>query len=653
MVRSWIISATVASTALVSPGSAATLRGAFHSTPQNRSTESTEDSAFDAFITEWFEDFLARRPLDALALGHRPKGCGQLKTGDAWGRASPEAHKLFLKQDQGWLAEMEQRFSASVGSRSMADERKVSFMVLQNRVSEMQDALLHGDFAAPSGDLFGCRLGVGGCQAQVASLLQSFKVESEEDGECFVQLLDDLPNYMNDHIERLNSTRSRKAVLFRQVLDHVRSDCEKVLPEAGKEQDPQQSHVYRNLVSKLQGPDANISATRQALLLKDAEHGILHGLWPAFRALREFIDSIAHEAPAGDRGLVSAYGSEGLKAYSAMLHSLNLISNVSSVHKRSLRLVQQGREDIEHFAKAAFAPGRPPASFSETLGELRTKFFQDRFPDTLDGSVAFLATMGEYLADTKARLSAKRNGQAEFFPEDVPKLSAFRPPSLAAAVVGGLPAAALPTTPDAAHGVAYAADATSLPKAEMQALAFREAVPGRQMLAARTDMLLPTLPALRVLLGEEAFAEGWAAYAGDDIALNLPGNLSMGTQLAVLHFRQLRAVRAVVDTGLHGLGWNSEMARHFYQQNSLASDSDAKTLVEEHLARPGQALKELAGYQCIRSARDELEHSLQQHFDKDWDASLNSAFLHHGRLPLPLVGDVVRADLEGRVHGKH
>ena len=167
-------------------------------------------------------------------------------------------------------------------------------------------------------------------------------------------------------------------------------------------------------------------------------------------------------------------------------------------------------------------------------------------------------------------------------------------------------------------------------KYDKEALVLHEAVPGHifQLTLARA---LEGLPDIRKFYGNSAYGEGWALYAE-----------SLGSQLGVYRdpysrFGQLaserfRAVRLVVDTGIHEDGWTRQQAIEYFRQHapdvSLAE-------VDRYIAWPGQALSYKIGQLRIRQLRTLAEQQLGARFDiRDF----HDAVLRNGRLPLELAG---------------
>ncbi len=171
-------------------------------------------------------------------------------------------------------------------------------------------------------------------------------------------------------------------------------------------------------------------------------------------------------------------------------------------------------------------------------------------------------------------------------------------------------------------------------KYNKEALVLHEAVPGH-IFQITLAQALEGLPAIRRFYGNSAFVEGWALYAE-----------SLGSQLGVYvdpknHFGQLaserfRAVRLVVDTGIHGLGWTREQAIDYFRAH--APDA-AISEVDRYISWPAQALSYKMGQLKIRQLRTQAEQKLGAKFDV---RDFHDAVLRNGTLPLELLGEQVQ-----------
>ena len=175
----------------------------------------------------------------------------------------------------------------------------------------------------------------------------------------------------------------------------------------------------------------------------------------------------------------------------------------------------------------------------------------------------------------------------------------------------------------------------------MRTLAYHEGIPGHvyQMTQA---LKLKGLPTFRRLYPFNAYSEGWALYAEylgwlsgheDDTASDAVLN-NLGRLQALLW----RAVRLVVDTGIHAMRWSRQEAIDYMVETTGLPERDVVTEVERYIVMPGQACAYYLGYMALVSLRKKAEAILGESFDIK---AFHDVVLNNGGLPLPLLTQVV------------
>jgi uncharacterized protein (DUF885 family) len=178
------------------------------------------------------------------------------------------------------------------------------------------------------------------------------------------------------------------------------------------------------------------------------------------------------------------------------------------------------------------------------------------------------------------------------------------------------------------------------PRHEVEALAFHESIPGHHIQIALAQELTG-LPDFRKHLGVTAFVEGWGLYAeglADELGL-YSGPLE---RLGRLSFSAWRAIRLVVDTGVHALGWSRARAIAFMEENAALSTENVVNEVDRYIAWPAQALAYKLGELEIRRLRADARRRLGDRFDL---RGFHDALLGSGAVSLP----VLRAQIDAWV----
>jgi prolyl oligopeptidase len=182
------------------------------------------------------------------------------------------------------------------------------------------------------------------------------------------------------------------------------------------------------------------------------------------------------------------------------------------------------------------------------------------------------------------------------------------------------------------------------PKYEIEVLTVHEAMPGHHLQIA-LQQELGDMPNFRRFMGFTAFVEGWGLYSeslGEDLGLYKDPYSKFGA----LTYEMWRAVRLVVDTGLHYKGWTRQQAIDFFKDNAAKTELDIINEIDRYIGNPGQALAYKIGQLKILSLRANAEAELGDDFDI---RAFHDHLLGAGALPLDLLEQRMDAWLNGQL----
>jgi uncharacterized protein (DUF885 family) len=325
--------------------------------------------------------------------------------------------------------------------------------------------------------------------------------------------------------------------------------------------------------------------------------------------------------PPEQAGLLYVPG--GVPAYaSCVRNGTTLPFDPDELHRLGLAALAEIEEQIGELGRAALG--------TSDVDDIMVRFRKDPALTAPDGAAA-MARAAAAIARAEERLP-------DMFRSPLPPPCAVEPmpPHMAGF---GAPPYYSPPARDGSRPGAYLFNDMRPGQAgswALEATAFHEGVPGHHAQFARMQ-LLPDLPLLLTGFYVVPHGEGWGLYAerlADEFGLYSDEMQRLG----MLGCAAWRAVRLVVDSGLHARGWSRARAREFALAHSPMPEDFVDAEIDRYIALPGQALGYLVGQREILRLRDEARARLGAAFDiRDF----HSAVLDHGSLPLAVLGQVV------------
>ncbi len=402
----------------------------------------------------------------------------------------------------------------------------------------------------------------------------------------------------------------------------------RVLDEMGAfiGQTPQENPLYTVFRDKLL-QCKNIRAPQREKLLAAAEHAIQSTVYPAYQ---KFIDYCAAlEQKADDRDGFWKLP-EGEACYAYYLRS-NTTTDYTPEQVHEIGLQEVERIEAEMRAILAQLGYTNIASPTRLLAELAR---DERFlyPNTDEGRAQCLADYQRILDEVNAAiepyfgLRPKARLKVERIPEFREKTSAgayYQPGDISG------------TRP----GIFFAnlRDMREIPKFGMKTLAYHEGIPGHHFQLSLA-MELRGVPFFRRLVPFTAYAEGWALYA-EKLAreIGMYRDDPYG-ELGALDSELFRAVRLVVDTGIHHKRWTRAQAIEYMEAHSASAHESVVSEVERYIVMPAQACAYKIGEIKILALREKARQALGPRFEL---RRFHDVILGHGAMPLEILERVV------------
>jgi uncharacterized protein (DUF885 family) len=373
--------------------------------------------------------------------------------------------------------------------------------------------------------------------------------------------------------------------------------------------------------------DAGKASPQQAVELEArVRTALLTNFGPAYQRVIDWLEADLANAPVGKVGVGQL--PNGSAWYEAALF-LNTSTQLTAeeIHQTGLAEVVRIRAEMEAVkARTGFT-----GSMTEFFTYLRTdpRFF---ITNTDEGRAQYLQKAETYLAGMKPKLPDyfARLPKADLV---VRRVESFREEA------GGAANYAAPPADGSTPGVFYVhlLDMTALPLWQLEPTAYHEGVPGHH-LQVGLQRELTDAPRFMSASRYNAFSEGWGLYA-EALAKEMGFYQDPYSDFGRLSLEQWRAVRLVVDTGLHAMGWSEDEAVQYFFDNVPMPEAAVRSEVQRYITQPGQAVSYKVGMMTIQRLRDEAKAALGERFDY---RQFHDTVLGVGSLPLPV--------LETRVH---
>ena len=362
---------------------------------------------------------------------------------------------------------------------------------------------------------------------------------------------------------------------------------------------------------------AGIGAADRARLTAEYRKSLSTVVYPALQRMRDFLanEYLAHAREGA--GLLYMKGGDKCYRY--------LIESTTTERLDPEQVHQLGLSEVARITKG----------FEEIRQQVGFKGSLHQFFDYMRTSPRFQPKSKEQLEQGFAAVKRKVEAKVPLFFSKVPRAGLVIKPYPAYREKFEAGGSYDQGTPDGSRPGTFYFNAYNLPSRstwEETTLFMHEGEPGHhfQISLAQEN---PNLPAFMRFGGNTAYVEGWALYAE---SLGYPMNMYTDPyqRFGNLNDEMLRAMRLVVDTGIHSKGWTRDQSIQYMLDNSGESKTDATAEVERYIAIPSQALAYKIGQLTISRLRDKAKAALGPRFDiREYHAQV----LDTGALPLPIL----------------
>jgi uncharacterized protein (DUF885 family) len=542
----------------------------------------------DALIAEQWEYVMRMAPEFASILGDK-------RYNDRWTDGSEKAVYANLEETKKFRA----RFAA-IDTAGLPEQEVLNEALMLRQLDRTLEGARFTPWLMPVTQFFGPHINI----PQLVSLLPFDSVKDYDD---YITRLNTMPRVFDDAIDLMRKGMSEKLMPPRFLLEKAAGQAEKVA--AGKAEDSPFAQPLRKLPT-------NISAGDQARLRAAILQSITEKVNPAYRKFAAFVKN--EYAPAGrsDPGIWSL--PQGAERYAFLVkQSTTTDMTPDQIHQLGLSEVARIEGEMMAIAKKlGYANLKTFNAAIEKKADLRPSSRQEM----IDLYRKYTDQMYVELPRLFGRLP---RAKVEIMP-----VEEFREKEASGAQYNqGTPDGSRP-----GHVMVNTGSFKERKTINIETTAYHEGVPGHHMQISIAQEL-PELPPFRQQYFVVAYVEGWALYAerlGEEVGFYQDDYSRYGH----LQDEMLRAIRLVVDTGLHEKRWTRQQVVDFFHEHSNQDETEVQSETDRYIAIPGQALGYKIGQLKLLALRAKAQKALGSAFDI---RSFHDEVLGAGALPLDVL----------------
>ena len=576
-------------------------------TESTQAAATSEDARLNAWFERKYEEELQFSPIQMTFLGRK----------DRYSEIDDMSREAADRQ-LAWREAAVEEMRSSFDYDALSDAAKLSYDLYEYQLAAAQAAHPFADHGYPFEQM-------GGMQSQMPTFMINFhKVEEESDYTAYIARLRQVPRAFGQLMDQVKRSAELGIRPPRFAHEGVIDQGTKVVTGAPFT-DGDDSALWADAQAKADAlvKAGKIDEARATELKAEARAALVEAVKPAYDGVINWFKADMPNAAVNPTGVGkrhpngAAYYAQRLKA------STTTDLTADQVHQIGLDEVARIRGEMEALKDRVGFEGDLQAFFKFIATDPQFKY-----PNTDAGRQAYIDDATKAIATIKQQLP-NYFGLLPKADLVVKRVEPFRE-------VDGAAQHYYPSTPDGSRpGVYYAhlSDMNAMPKPELEVIAYHEGLPGHHMQIAIAQEL-EGVPEFRKQAGFTAYSEGWGLYS-EWLAREMPGTYTDPySEYGRLTSEMWRAIRLVVDTGIHAKGWTQDQAIAFMSENSSIPKQAVEAEIRRYITWPGQATAYKIGMIKIQELRAKAEAELGDDFDI---RGFHDAILGGGALPLDLL----------------
>lgn len=456
-------------------------------------------------------------------------------------------------------------------------------------------------------------------------LMTIHNISNKQDAEAWLARLAKVDVKIDEVIANLEIRKDKGIVAPKFVYPYIISDCENLLKGFPFEKTDKNNPLledFKNDLSKIEG----LTEAESKELIVQAEKILNDVFKPAYEKLIAFTTELEKVADDKDGVWKLPNGNDYYRV--ALKRTTTTEYTPEQIFEIGNSEIKRIHAEMEQIMKQVGFIGNLKQFF--VYMQENDDFF---YPNTDEGRQAYIDENIVLIDAIKARLDELfiTKPKAEL---EVRRVEPFREKSAGTAFYNS------PAPDGSRPGIYYANmyDMRMMPKYEMEALSYHEAIPGHHMQISIAQEL-KDLPKYRTIgSGYTAYSEGWGLYS-EFIPKEMGFYQDPYSDFGRLSMELWRACRLVVDVGIHEKKWTRQEGIDFYKNNTSASEGECVKMVERHIVMPSQATAYKIGQLKILELRENAKKELGEKFDI---RQFHEVVLTNGSLPLNVLDELVQ-----------
>jgi prolyl oligopeptidase len=546
----------------------------------------TED--FEALLDDAWEWQLVQNPIYASSLGDR-------RFNDQWTDGSLEAIENRQQDQRAFLDRV-----IAIDASQLSSEDQLNYDLFRRKLQTTIDGQRFKEYLMPMSQRRGIQ--------SIEGNAERIRLASVKDYEDWLIRMSKVASVIEQTRARMEQGRKEGYMPPKILMGRIPNQLAQQTVE-----DPEASPFFKAFATM---PDS-MSDDDKTRLQKSAKEIIDDKIVPAYREFSRYFNDTYLPASRDSIGVSELPNGEAFYEYKARLFTTTMMTP-DEIHRLGLNEVKRIRDEMQLVIDELEFDG----SFADFLHFLRTdpQFYYDNPDDLYEAYLATCKRIDPELVKLFGKLPRMPYGLRPI-PDNIA-------PDTTTAYYNG-PAA------DGSRAGYYYVNLYKpevRPKYEIEVLSVHEAMPGHHLQIALAQEL-EDVPNFRRFSGFTAFTEGWGLYSealGYDLGLYKDPYSKFGA----LTYEMWRAVRLVVDTGMHYKGWTRQQAIDFFKDNAAKTELDIVNEIDRYLIMPGQALAYKIGQLKMLELRKKAEQALGEDFDI---RAFHDELLGAGAIPLEVL----------------